>query len=141
MSPVKWFKLLLIDETDLPPKLQSCQQIRSAREQLFQLNRTPMEATADFLRGLWKHTIPGMVRELGREAVSHSKFVISVTLPAIWPAYAQARMREAVTLAGILDERDAGETVLNFINEPEAAALATLEDIASRPDIKVWPFC
>ena len=57
------------------------------------------------------------------------------------PAYAQARMREAVTLAGILDERDAGETVLNFINEPEAAALATLEDMASRPDIKVWPFC
>jgi molecular chaperone DnaK (HSP70) len=35
-------------------------------------------------------------------------------------------MQEAVQKAGILDDRDAGETKLSFAPEPEAAALSTL---------------
>lgn len=37
-----------------------------------------------------------------------------MTLPAIWPAYAQGRMREAARQAGMLADRIAGETKLSF---------------------------
>jgi hypothetical protein len=46
-------------------------------------------------------------------------------------------MREAAKQAGILAKREAGETRLTFLAEPEAAALATLADMRDRCDIKV----
>ncbi|KAK4237432.1 hypothetical protein C8A03DRAFT_34593 [Achaetomium macrosporum] len=45
-------------------------------------------------------------------------------------------MKEVASEAGILTKRVAGETQLNFISEPEAAALATLSDMEGRCDIK-----
>ncbi|KAI9166988.1 Heat shock 70 kDa protein 12B [Paramyrothecium foliicola] len=135
-SALKWFKLLLVDETDLQPTLQTSSQILAARLQLSRANKTAVEVIADYLRELWAHCNVRMNRVLGEEMCNNTKLVVSITLPAIWPNYAQARMREAVTLAGILDERPAGETVVRFISEPEAAALATFEDMADQPDIK-----
>ncbi|KAJ2973178.1 hypothetical protein NQ176_g6757 [Zarea fungicola] len=44
-------------------------------------------------------------------------------------------MKKAAELAGLLDERQAGPTMLMFISEPEAAALATLSEMKDRPDI------
>lgn len=49
-------------------------------------------------------------------------------------------MKEAAKLSGIVDERDCGETVLRFISEPEAAALATIKDLSKRSTIKVPTF-
>jgi molecular chaperone DnaK (HSP70) len=66
-----------------------------------------------------------------------STLEVVITLPAIWPHYAQARMRKAARDAGILDDHVAGPTTLRFISEPEAAAIATLQDMTDRPDIKV----
>jgi hypothetical protein len=37
-------------------------------------------------------------------------------------------MREAARVAGILDDRDGGTTELDFVPEPQAAALAVIED-------------
>ena len=69
--------------------------------------------------------------------VEQSRLHVIITMPAIWPAYAQSRMRASVRASGILDSRLAGATALRFITEPEAAALATLKDVAKRSTIQV----
>jgi hypothetical protein len=46
-------------------------------------------------------------------------------------------MREAAKRAGILERRLAGETILQFVSEPEAAALASFEDFKNRPNFQV----
>ncbi|KAF5543247.1 heat shock 70 kDa 12B [Fusarium phyllophilum] len=62
---------------------------------------------------------------------------VAITIPAIWPAYAQNPMREAAKTAGITKYRDIGETTLILVQEPEAAALASLFQRNSSPEIQV----
>lgn len=133
----RWFKLLLIDEEDLPDDVRESTKIKEARAYLKKHNKSPIEVIALFLRHLWNHCTQRITATVSRNLVNYSKFHIVMTLPAIWPAYAQGRMREAVSQAGMLAERIAGETMLTFISEPEAAALATLSDVDGRNDIKV----
>lgn len=79
---------------------------------------------------------------MGSLLVDASRFKIVATLPAIWPAYAQNRMYEAIEKAGILKDRIAGSTSLEFISEPEAAALATIKDMQAfhKSNMKVSAF-
>ncbi|CAF3512579.1 unnamed protein product [Fusarium graminearum] len=93
-EPLKWFKLLLLDNIDLPADV----------------------ASADLLE--------------------RSKFQVVLTLPTIWPPYAQNRMKQATQQSGILDGRPAGTTMLQFISEPEAAALATIKDMGKRSTVE-----
>lgn len=134
---LKWFKLLLIDDKDQPECLRNSSQLLSARSTMKQAGKFPVEITADYLRLLWSHSLENIGRAVGKQMLDIAKFVVVVTLPAIWPHYAQMRMREAVKLAGILDERAGGQTLLSFVSEPEAAALATMDDMSDRADIKV----
>ena len=137
-TQLKWFKLLLIDQEDLPDDVRTSKKIKEARKFLKKHNKTSVEVISLYLRHLWNHASARIVDALGRSLVNFSKFHIVITLPAIWPEYAQARMREAATRAGILStDRIGGATELSFISEPEAAALATLYDMDGRCDIKV----
>ncbi|ENH61131.1 Mitochondrial-type heat shock protein 70 [Fusarium oxysporum f. sp. cubense race 1] len=79
--------------------------------------------------------VPIMVSKA--ELLQKSPFHVVITLPAIWPPYAQQRMKQAAKTSGILDARSCGETKLCFISEPEAAALATIKDLSKRSTIKV----
>ncbi len=137
---VKWFKLLLVDDKDLPDDVRKSSRIKEARDYLKKHNKTAIEITALFLRHLWNHSIQRITDTVSRRLINFSKFHIVITLPAIWPEYARARMREAAGLAGMLGERIAGETQLTFISEPEAAAMATLSDMDGRGDIEVSAF-
>ncbi|KAK4154993.1 hypothetical protein C8A00DRAFT_13902 [Chaetomidium leptoderma] len=132
----RWFKLLLIDDKDLPADVRKSTKIKEARAYLKKHNKTPIAVIADFLRLLWNHCNQRITETVSRNLVNYSKFHIVITLPAIWPDYARGRMREAVGQAGMLGERVAGETTLSFISEPEAAALATLSDMEDRRDIE-----
>lgn len=62
---------------------------------------------------------------------------MTVTVPAIWPHYAQNRMKEAMAAAGILGKRSCGKTAVRFVSEPEAAAFATISDLSARPNLRV----
>ncbi|WQF77449.1 Putative ATPase, nucleotide binding domain-containing protein [Colletotrichum destructivum] len=139
-EPLKWFKLLLIDHQDLPREPQSSAQIATARRLMSEANMEPVDVIAGYLRRLWNHSIECITLSTGKELVKMCRFHVIITLPAIWPAYAKARMRRAAQEAGILENRSAGETagetVLSFISEPEAAALATMRDLSNRPNIK-----
>ncbi len=134
---IKWFKLLVVDRHDLPNDVQESSKIKEARAYLKKHGKTAIEVTALFLRHLWNHTIRRITDTIGRHLVNFSKFHIVITLPAIWPGYARARMQEAASLAGMLGKRVAGKTELSFISEPEAATIATLSDMDGRGDIKV----
>jgi len=134
---LKWFKLLLVDDKDLPADVRKSAKLSEAREYLKKHNKTVTEAISLFLRHLWNHSIQRITETVSRNLINFSKFHIVVTVPAIWPEYARARMREAASLAGMLGKRIAGETELSFISEPEGAALATLSDMDGRHDIKV----
>ncbi|TEA15828.1 Chaperone protein DnaK [Colletotrichum sidae] len=133
---LKWFKLLLIDEEDLPTELRKSSQIATARRLLRQCNRDVVEVISSYLRHLWNHSIDCITRSTGKGLLRLCRFHVVVTIPAIWPEYSKARMRRAAEDAGILKSRPAGETVLSFVSEPEAAALATMYDLQCRPDIE-----
>lgn len=135
-SPLKWFKLLLVDEKDLEPDRRNSPQLIEAKQMLHRLRMTAVDAVGDYLRELWKHTIESIEREFGQSAVRGLPFRVVVTVPAIWKPYAQQRTREAVHKAGILKGRLCGETILHLVPEPEAAALATLAEFRGRPGVK-----
>lgn len=134
---MKWFKLLLIDKADLPERLRFSHEVLSANNILQKYNKDPVEVISDYLRCLWKHAYSEISVTLGRQVLESCDLKIIATLPAIWPPYAQVRMREAIGIAGILDKRPAGVPTLLFISEPEAAALASLNDIVDKSDVKV----
>ncbi|KAI8228109.1 hypothetical protein K4K54_002426 [Colletotrichum sp. SAR 10_86] len=135
-SALKWFKLLLVDEKDLPDNIRHSSQIAKARELIAHCNKDPVDVISGYLRRLWNHSIECIGIAAGNDLIQMCKFHIVITLPAIWPDYAKSRMRRAAKDAGLLEKRPAGHTTLTFISEPEAAALATLRDLSGRPNIK-----
>ncbi|KAM5355751.1 hypothetical protein ACJ41O_002397 [Fusarium nematophilum] len=135
-SPLKWFKLLLLDEADVPADVSASSQLREARRLQVAADRDPVDIIGCFLRKLWNHAIESIRRSVGAELLQRAKFHVVITLPAIWPPYAQQRMKQAAKISGILDSRACGETTLRFISEPEAAALATLRDLSKRSTLK-----
>ncbi|KAI9171325.1 Heat shock 70 kDa protein 12A [Paramyrothecium foliicola] len=135
-EPIKWFKLLLLDEGDVPADVASSTQYKRALKLRQDLNKDPVELVSCFLRQIWNHAVNSIEDTIGAELLERCKFHIVITLPAIWPAYAQRRMRQAAKASGILEGRPCGNTTLRFISEPEAAALATLKDLSQRSNTK-----
>ncbi|KAJ0287318.1 hypothetical protein Brms1b_003743 [Colletotrichum noveboracense] len=127
-EPMRWFKLLLVDEKDLPNKVKDSPQIAAARKMVEEENKDPVEVISAYLTRFWDHAVECIIASHGQDLVDMCRLQVVITLPAIWPDYAKARMRRAVEGAGILKERPAGDTTLSFISEPEAAALATVGD-------------
>ncbi|CVK95020.1 related to hsp70 protein [Fusarium proliferatum] len=142
---LKWFKLLLLDSGDVPTDVAVSCQLRHARKLLDKKKRDPVEVIACYLRKIWNHAIDSIRRSVGTELLQKSQFHVVITLPAIWPPYAQQRMKQAASASGILDARSCGDTKLRFISEPEAAALATIKDLSKRSTMKarlgiLWSF-
>ncbi|KAF4865017.1 Heat shock 70 kDa protein 12A [Colletotrichum siamense] len=135
-EPLKWFKLLLVDDGDLPISIRESSQIAAARRLVKDANKDPVEVIGCYLRHLWNHAIECIAKSGGTDLVTMCKFHVVITLPAIWPEYAKQRMQRAVENAGMLKERPAGTTTLSFITEPEAAALAMMRDQGRRPNIQ-----
>ena len=134
---VEWFKLLLLDDLDMDEKQRNSAQINKAKNLLKKANKTPVQAVADYLRLLWAHGVSSIEKAFGEAALEGLPYQVVCTVPAVWTNKAVNKMREAAKGAGILKHRDAGETVLRFVSEPEAAALATFEDLKNRPNFQV----
>jgi molecular chaperone DnaK (HSP70) len=134
-NPLRWFKLCLVDIGHLDPDIQESEKLIKAKELLENLNIRPEDAVTDFLSKLWKHTVASIERELGKSTVEGLPFRVIVTVPAIWPDGAMQRTKDAARRAGILKFRTCGETVLDLVPEPEAAAMATLAEFKGRPSV------
>lgn len=136
-EPIRWFKLLLVSEEDLSPDLQKSAQIKRARELVRVREQDPIDVVADYLRLLWAHALEDIVRDRGKSALAGSPFKVWITVPAIWEPDARERMLKAAEKAGITQRRAIGPTTVDFVAEPEAAALSVLDEYYGRPDIKV----
>ncbi|KAF2127837.1 actin-like ATPase domain-containing protein [Dothidotthia symphoricarpi CBS 119687] len=134
---VEWFKLLLLDEEEMDAKQRNSPQIKQAKELLRKAGKTAVQAVTDYLRLLWAHAVSNIEKAFGEATVEGLPFQIVCTVPAVWTTQAVNKMREAAKDAGILEHRIAGETTLNFVSEPEAAALATFDDLKARPNFQV----
>ncbi|KAI0858320.1 actin-like ATPase domain-containing protein [Xylaria cubensis] len=137
IQPIQWFKLLLLDEKDLPANLQDSSHIQAARNMMEKLGKTAVELVGDYLKVLWEHVISEIQDEKGTSLIRGTRYHVVLSVPAIWKDYARDRMSQAAERAGILEDRAAGKTTLGFISEPEAAALATLPELDNRDDLAV----
>ncbi|UNI14703.1 hypothetical protein JDV02_001305 [Purpureocillium takamizusanense] len=133
---VRWFKLLLLEEKDVPSYVRRSAHFREAREYQYEQNQEPIDMVAAFLRRLWEHSLSLIIRELGNDSVERSKFHIVITVPAIWQPYAQERMRQAAQKAGLLTKRECGDTQLSLLSEPEAAALAVVSRLSKKSTVE-----
>jgi hypothetical protein len=134
---LRWFKLLLIDEKDLPEKVRESSQVKAARALLHKYNKTPIQVFADYLINVWAHSYPQIAAAEGDHFARVYPLHFVVTLPAIWPHYVRKRMTEAMQLAGLLESSAVGSTKISFISEPEAAALTSLNENAGRYENEV----
>ncbi|KAF4338548.1 heat shock 70 kDa 12B [Fusarium beomiforme] len=134
---LRWFKLLLVDEKDLPEHIRNSVQLKTARALMLKVNKTPVQILGDYLRKLWGHCCQNIVKAEGQRMMKISVVNLVVTMPAIWPHYVRSRMTKALGHAGLLNVTRGGETTLSFISEPEAAALTCLKENADRFDVKV----
>ncbi|CAG9989530.1 unnamed protein product [Clonostachys byssicola] len=123
---LSWFKLLLLRDADLPKEIKESEPLLRARKVLEKLGKTPVEVIADYLRKLWEHALEIIAKARSSTLVDLLKFHVVLTVPASWKDYARRAMKDAAKRAGITSDRPAGETVLSFAMEPEAAALATI---------------
>jgi molecular chaperone DnaK (HSP70) len=134
---VRWFKLLLLNPSDLDEEVRASPRLQQARDALQALGMSPVKAISIFIKRMFERAVQSLKNILGPGTVDSSRFHIVFTVPAIWPEYARQSMKEAVTRAGILEKRASGQTTHEFISEPEAAALATLSDLNGLPNIGV----
>ncbi|KAI1733567.1 actin-like ATPase domain-containing protein [Xylaria scruposa] len=139
-DPVLWFKLLLLRDEDLEGDLRQSDFYIRAKRKLQEIDKTPTDVIADYLRLLWHHTLKTIHKSRSKVVIAALAFHVVVTVPAIWKDYARSSMKEAAAKAGILDHRSAGPTTLSFVPEPEAAGLVTLwehGDILKTDDVYV----
>ncbi|KAI0124242.1 hypothetical protein BJ170DRAFT_712255 [Xylariales sp. AK1849] len=135
--PLQWFKRLLLDQGDIQEHLRESPHLKTAREMMVALGKTPVEIIGDYLGQLWKHIMQEIEDEKGANHVRGTPIHVVITVPAIWKDYTRDRMRQAASHAGILEKRLIGNTTLSFISEPEAAALATVPELEGRGDLDV----
>ncbi|KAF5516035.1 Heat shock 70 kDa protein 12B [Colletotrichum siamense] len=133
VEPVRWFKLLLVKDEDLSAELRESESLIRARKYLRQTRKRAVDLIADYLRALFQHTLHTIQKARGESVVDALRFHVVITVPAIWKDYARQGMGEAARLAGIMDFRSAGQTILTFAPEPEAAALSTLSEPGRNP--------
>ncbi|GJD00113.1 HSP70 family chaperone [Colletotrichum higginsianum] len=136
MVPMRWFKLLLLNDDDIQKEdIRNSPQLQQARQLLAQSTKRkrPVEIVGAYLEKIWNHTYATLKTMMDIEDLP---LRVAITIPAIWPAYAQGLMREAAKIAGITKKRDIGETTLILVQEPEAAALASLFQHSSFPEIQ-----
>ncbi|KAJ5522024.1 hypothetical protein N7527_006139 [Penicillium freii] len=127
VEPIQWFKLLLLRDEDMSSEVRSNDLIVRARKMLQDEDKTAVDCIADYLKGLWAHTLKSIKSDRNDVIVSNLAFHVVITIPAIWKDYAREAMKEAAKKAGILKRRSsASETILTFVPEPEAAGLASL---------------
>ncbi|KAG4282301.1 hypothetical protein FPRO06_08974 [Fusarium proliferatum] len=137
MKPMKWFKLLLLKNEDIAKEeIRNAPQLQQARDILSSSRKrlTAVQVVGYYLKNVWDHTYAALKSMLD---VDNLPLRVAITIPAIWPAYAQSAMREAAKIAGITKYRDIGETTLILVQEPEAAALASLFQRNSSPEIQI----
>ena len=131
-EPFSWFKLLLQPPT-LPSEdgeAEGSPELNTIRKLLEKYHKSAYEVSRDYLRKLWGHTKQHLERKLGEFFLDLYEVLVVLTVPAVWTPDST---KTAERLA-----RDAGfPGTIHLLQEPEAAAIAVLEETASKTLLKL----
>ncbi|KAK4220943.1 hypothetical protein QBC38DRAFT_493093 [Podospora fimiseda] len=142
-NPVRWIKLLLLEEIDLIEDLRKSKTFDYSRKRLIEAKQWGISGivglVARFLEEVWKHTLQEIKHEHGD---LNMPLKVAIGVPAMWKPYVRERIKRAVLLAGILDTRYDSEgngytTTMTFVEEPQAAAIWTLREHNDQVTIEV----
>lgn len=126
---ISWFKLGLSEKAARCFARDQPQRFEKLTTVLAQHGKQPVDVTADYLHCLWTHATEIIQRRIGRDLWEHVQLRLVLTVLAIWDHKAQELTRKAAEMAGMLARSD---TTLELIGEPEAAALAVLEEMSAQ---------
>lgn len=122
VEPIEWFKLMLLDEEDLPDYLRTSDYYKKTKAKIEGLEKKPYDVVRDYLRCLWTHARKEILSAIGMRLFATCPFLVVLSVPVTWKDYAAARLAEASRHAGI----SGSQTTIGIISEPEAAILASL---------------
>ncbi|KAI9275737.1 hypothetical protein BDA99DRAFT_601319 [Phascolomyces articulosus] len=95
---------------------------------------TPLQAVADYLAALHKHTLEEVSRGFAQN-YQPDTFRYCLTVPAVWSDKAKSLMRQAAVQAGLIKPLDPPDRLI-LVSEPEAAALYCEETMADQVNFK-----
>lgn len=137
MAPIKWFKLLLLNDSDLADEdINLSKRLKQSRKELSEhpSQISAVDIVGRYLKKLWGHAQTILRTQLDIDGIS---LRVAITVPAIWPHHAQKAMRKAADIAGITTRRPMGAPTLELIHEPEAASLSIMLERSLLPETKV----
>ncbi|KAF2160169.1 hypothetical protein M409DRAFT_29464 [Zasmidium cellare ATCC 36951] len=129
---LQWVKLLLEPDDLRNKSAANASRVWRSYEYLDErhLNKTPVDAVADYLRWLW-HIIKAKIErdEADAEIFDTALLTVVLTVPATWSERAKYCMQRAARAAGIPEQS------IKLISEPEAAAIFSLKKQAKKGQI------
>ena len=126
---VNWFKLLLLNDEDLPAHLRHSEHIQKTKGMLDRLQKNVIQVTADYLKQLWLHALR-IIEKTHGDSLHNASIHIVFAVPAIFKQYGRERIANAAWLAGMLNSIHMCEdTTLSFVTEPECAVISTLPEL------------
>jgi molecular chaperone DnaK (HSP70) len=99
--------------------------------------KTPEDVVSDYLTQLYAHVMAHLAREISVALLQVTPIEFWFTMPALWSVRAENATRDAAVRAGFGSRT--GDTI-HLIREPEAAAIACLNDLiknGENPLVKV----
>ncbi|RYP08591.1 hypothetical protein DL764_001826 [Monosporascus ibericus] len=137
-EPIDLIKLLLFPENELETYLrgQDSIEIKRSRDKITSLGKTVTSVIQDYLRELWKYSLEQIKASIGERLETLPLHVI-LTVPAIWSEGTRQSMLHVAQQAGICDDRACGKTLVELVDEPQAAATAVLfRELRRRHDLE-----
>ena len=98
---------------------------------LEKVNKTACAVVGDYLKFLWNYTLDD-IKNFHPNYQALYELRVVLTVPAMWRPAAKDKTLQAARLAGVPGD-------IELVTEPEAAALATLEDKAKENSLQVRP--
>ena len=123
----QWFKVLLEPNSKYD---QGVEQVEDSSKLLKTVGKTAQEVAADYLRLIWEHTTDNIRESRGDHYERNHNLRVILTVPAIWSPAAKENTLQAAQAAGLPDD-------ITLLAEPEAAALAALQNKENRIALKV----
>ncbi|OTA62342.1 hypothetical protein K449DRAFT_395086 [Hypoxylon sp. EC38] len=124
-EPIEWLKLLLVKHEDLPDHLRDSVSIKSSRERVHRLYKTPVEVVGDYLGQVFEHSMEIIEAREGIERVRAAPMILMFAIPPSWDENFKEGLRLAAQHGGLLT-RPGVKTTIQSLDDPRAALISTL---------------
>ena len=122
----RWIKILLEENHKY---VTTVEPVKDSNTLLRKVDKTAQAVVADYLKLLWDYTLDD-IKKFHPDYQAIFALRVVLTVPAIWSPAAKDKTLQAARIAGMPGN-------IRLVTEPEAAALATLQDKAEENSLKV----